>query len=304
MSSAFPNPQQASPFSAGAAAMLVPERGTHIPAAYVRNPHADADNTTVTQFGLPLLGADGEPFVVSQVVPERRWAITESGELLAQVDFDAKKKQGVYEFYEALRQNGSPDAKYTGNVDREPIPDVAYYVRWRVDPMDEEKVIEIGYDPNATDGAVVEKFHDNKGDEIMASRLEVLTKAFASKAGRDAMTAPEREEVELYLGIEANSGGDGVAVKLELLTDLHKKGDLNGAAYLKAVSALTGSGGLELADEDEHETPPEPEAVTVEVVSAAKQPTTALCGREGLKGSVGKKAHERRCAKCKEIAGG
>ena len=300
MSSAFPNQASIDPFRAGAAAVLVPERGVHIPAAYIRNPHADANNTTVTQHGMPLLGANKEPFTVSQVLPERRWAILDSGELMAQVDFDALKKQGVYEFYETLRLNGSPDAKYTGNVDREVIPDVAYYVRWTVDPMDEEKVIEIGYDPNATDGAVVEKFHDNKGDEIMASRLDVLTKAYASKAGRDQMTASERKEVELYLGLEANSGGDGVAAKLEMLTDLHGKGDLNDAAYLKAVSALTGSG-VDPADEDA--VPLKPEEVKVEVapVSDAKQPTTALCGKNDCKGEVGKKAHERRCGVCKEI---
>jgi len=306
MSTAFPTKNQTDPFRAGAAAMLIPERGVHIPAAYVRNPHADADNTKVTQNGIPLLGADKKPFVVSQVLPERRWAILEGGELMPQVGFDALKKQGVYEFYETLRQNGSPEAKYTGNVDREPIPDVAYYVRWTVDPMDEEKVLEIGYDPNATDGAVVKTFHDNKGEEIMASRLDILTQAYASKAGRDQMTAAERKEVELYLGIEASAGTDGVAAKLEMLTDLHGKGDLDDKAYLSAVSALTGSGGVEPAD-----IPPKPEEVKVSgdeatcapvAVSVAKQPTTALCGKADCKGEVGKKAHERRCKKCQEIA--
>ena len=299
MSTAFPTPRPVDPFGAGASAMLIPERGVHIRAAYVRNPHANADNTTVTQNGMPLLGADKKPFMVSQVLPERRWAIAEDGELLAQVDFDALKKQGVYEFYEALRQNGSPDAKYTGNVDREPIPDVAYYVRWTVDPMDDEKVIEIGFDPNATDGAVVEKFHDNKGEEIMASRMEVLAQAYATKAGREQMTKQEIRETEIYLGLEANAGTDGVAAKLEMLTDLKKSGALSDADYMKAVGALSG---VEPADEDET-TPLKPEEVRVEVapVSDAKQPTTALCGKADCKGEVGRKAHERKCGVCKEI---
>lgn len=299
MTSAFPAQQQADYFRPGAMAMLVPERGTHIPAAYVRNPHANPDSTKVTQFGISLLGADKESFVVSQVAPERRWAILESGDLMAQVDFDSLKKSGVFEFYEALKQNGHPDAKYTGNVDREPIPDVAYYVRWGIDPMDNEKLAEIGFNPHATDGAVVDSFHDAAGEKIMQSRLDVLTKAYASKAGRDQMTASERKEAELYMGIEADSGGDGIAAKLEMLTGLRKDGSLDDAAYFKAVSALTGAG-VDPADEDD-EMPLKPEEVKVEV-SPAKQPTVALCGKPDCKGQVGKKAHERSCKKCKEIA--
>jgi hypothetical protein len=113
------------------------------------------------------------------------------------------------------------------------------------------------------------------------------------------MTKKEIKEVELYLGIEASSGTDGVAAKLELLTDLHKSGSINDKAYLEAVSALSGVDPVE----DEPDIPLKPEEVKVEIVpvSAAKQPTMALCGKADCKGEVGKKAHESRCKKCKAI---
>ncbi len=302
MTSALPSPQQQSAFAPALAAILVPERGTHIPALYVRNPHPEPDKTVVTQNGVALLDASEEKrsFMVSQVAPERRWAILEDGELMSQQQFDVLKKQGVHDYYDILRANGHPEAKYVGNVDREPIPDVAYFVRWCIDPMNEENLLEIGFDAHETDGAVPEHFHDNKGDQIMASRMEVLTQAFATKAGREQMSKSERREVELYLGVEASAGTDGISAKLEMLTALHKDGDLSDAAYLKRVSALTG---VEPADEDDS-TPLKPEKVKVEVapVSDAKQPTTALCGKADCKGEVGKKAHERKCVKCKEIA--
>jgi hypothetical protein len=290
MSSAFPQASSTDIFARGASAIPVEERGTHIPASYVRNPHHDPEHTVVKRGDVPILGVDGEPFMVSQVVPERRWAITEDGNVLDGEHFRAAKQAGVLEFYEMLRANGHPDAKHEGKIDNEPIPDVAYYVSWGIDPFDDGKVLEIGFDPNATDGAVVKRFHDRKGDEIMSSRIEVLCQAYASTSSRTQMTDSERAEVEQHLGIVAATGTDGVAAKLEVLTDLFEAGSLSDDDYLKAVALLTG--GDPVAVEVAPEKP----------VSAAKQPTTALCGKADCKGEVGKKAHERRCDKCIALA--
>jgi hypothetical protein len=286
MSSAFPEASSTDIFGRGAAAIPVPERGVHIPAAYVRNPHHDPEHTVVKRGGVSILGADGEPFMVSQVAPERRWAIMEDGNVLDGEQFSAAKQAGVLEFYEMLKTQGHPDAKFEGKITNEAVPDVGYYVSWGVDPRDDEKLLEIGYDPNATDGAVVKNFHDQKGDEIMSSRIEVLSQAYANTVSRAQMTDSERAEVEQHLGVTVAVGTDGVAAKLEVLTDLHKSGSLSNDDYLDAVSKLTGAA-----------------PVAVEVApSAAKQPTMALCGKADCKGEVGKKAHERRCEKCIALA--
>ncbi len=284
MSSAFPQDQSHNAFGPGASAVPVPERGTHIPALYVRNPHLDPD-LVVRRDNLPLLGAgeERESFTISQVAPERRWAVLPNGNVMEQAQFDADYKQKVLEFYAMLRENGNQGARFEGNIASVPIPDAAEYVKMRVDPDDETKLIEIGYDPNATDGAVSKHFHDTKGDQIMASRLEILVKAHSTTAGRAQMTESERAEVQLHLGLSAASDHDEIATKLEVLTDLHKDGMLSSDDYLKAVTELSGAG----------------EEI---VVSDAKQPMMARCGKDDCKGQVGLVAHEKRCGKCIAIA--
>ena len=280
MSSAFPQDQSHNVFGPGAMAVPVPERGTHIPALYVRNPHLDPD-LVVRRGDLPLLG-EGEkpkPFTISQVAPERRWAVLSNGNVMDQAQFDAGYKQVVLEFYAMLRERGNTGARFEGNIALVPIPDVAEYVSWRVDPDDETKLLAIGYDPHATDGAVSDRFHDAKGEQIMASRLQILEQAYSTAAGRKQMTDTERTEVELHLGLSAQAGSDGVAAKLEVLTDLHKAGKLSSEDYLASVTALSG-------------------AEPAREVSAAKQPTLARCGKDDCKGEVGRKAHESRCGKC------
>jgi len=280
MSSAFPQGQAHNVFGPGAMAVPVPERGTHIPALYVRNPHLDPE-LVVRRGDLPILGAgaDPQPFTISQVAPERRWAVLSNGNVMDQAQFDADYKQVVLEFFAMLRERGNAGARFEGKLDNVPIPDVAEYVSKRVDPDDETKLLAIGYDPHATDGAVSEHFHDAKGEQIIASRLQILERAFSTAAGRKQMTASERAEVELHLGLSAQAGDDGVAAKLEVLTELHKDGKLSSEDYLASVTALSGA---------------EPERE----VSAAKQPTLARCGKDDCKGEVGRKAHESRCKKC------
>jgi hypothetical protein len=281
MSSAFPQSEPHNAFSAGAAAVPVPERGTHIPAFYVRNPHHDPD-LVVKQAGIPLLGTDKEEFTIAQIAPERRWAVLADGNLMAQDQFHSLKQQTIYEFYEMMRATGHPDAKYEGKITNEPIPDVSDFVSWRIDPNDNTKLLQIGYDENATDGARSEYFHDSKGEQIIGARLDILCQAYATPAGRAQMTEGERAEVEQHMGVTAAITDDGLAAKLEVMTDLHKSGALSSDAYLEAVQELTGK---------------EPEIV----VSDAKQPMTARCGKDDCKGKVGLKAHERACKKCKEL---
>jgi len=323
MSSAFPTPEQPDAFSPAAVAIPIEDRGVHIPAFYVRNPHRNP-KLVVTQDGLPLLGMDKKPFTIAQVAPERRWAVLEDGNVMNQTDFDAAKKKGVFEYYEMLRARGNPDAKYSGKIDCEPIPAAAEYVAWRVDPEDATKLLQIGFDPNATDGARAKQFHTREGEAIEATRLDVLCQAFATEAGRKQMTDAEIAEVEAHVGVRASAGGDGVAAKLEMLTDLKNAGSLSDEAYIDAVSKLTGAGGTVTPIRPEPDPKPEessepeevdplPEAASSaaapaendEVVPLAGRadPNTASCGKAGLKGDTGVAAHERRCTKCRELHG-
>jgi len=294
MSSAFPQTQQTvDPFSPGAAAILVKERGTIIPSWYVRNPHRDP-NLVVKRGGLPLLGMDKEPFTISQVAPERRWAVDEDGELMNQTDFDAAKKKTIFEFYETLQANGHPDARYVGNVDREPIPDVAYFVSWRIDPEDPTKLLEIGFDPNKKPGDVPKRYHTSDGDVIDASRMDVLCKSYHDPALRSKLTPEEIAEVEQSLGVKASDGGSAIAAKLEQLTELRASGALSDEDYIANVAKLTGTGA-----------PTEPPAKTNGAAAPAEDEPAVLaaCGKAGLKVPNGLAAHERRCTKCRATRG-
>lgn len=281
MSSAFPQEQSHNAFGAGVAAVPVPERGTHIPAFYVRNPHHDPD-LVVKQAGLPLLGVDREPFTIAQVAPERRWAVLTDGNLMDQQQFTVIKQQTIYEFYEMMRANGHPDAKYEGKINNEPIPDVSDFVSWRIDPNDNTKLLMMGYDEDATNGARSEHFHDTKGDQIIGARLEILCQAYATPAGRNQMTPTERAEVEQHMGVSVAVSDGGIAAKLEVITDLHRTGMLSSDDFLKAVQDLTGK-------------------IDGPGVPETKSPHTARCGKADCRGKVGLGAHERNCKKCKAI---
>jgi hypothetical protein len=309
MTSAFPQPTQFDAFAPHVAAIPVPERGTHIPGEYVRNPHHDL-NITVTSNGLPLLGMDKAPFVVGQVAPERRWAILADGELMDQETFKNKKQQNILEYYAMLQGLGSKDAKYMNKIENEPIPAVAYYVSWCVDPQDPEKVLQIGFNPHATDGSVSPHFHDSEGKQIEDSRIDVLCKAYASRDGRKQMLAHEIQEVEAHLGIEAAAGDVGVAGKLDILTEMHEAGEITDEVYIAKVGQLAGAGPKE-ADDSQHASQPDGPLDDPDADTGIEDPGdvavglhgVATCGKEGLKGTAGVEAHERRCKACREING-
>ncbi len=292
MSSAFPQTQASDPFGAASFPKPVPERGTHIPGSYMRAPHQDPGSVVVKKGGEPLLGMGGNTFTVAEIAPERRWAVGYDGEVMVQAAFKVAKQQGVLEFYQMLRDNGHPNARYEGKLSNEPIPSAAEFVSWRVDPLDETKLLQIGYDPNPGDRPKQEKFYDSSGEEIMASRMDILIKAYAEPKQRAAMFESERKEVEAHLGVEANASGSDIATRLEVLTGLKEDGLLSEKQFIDQVTALTGK-----------TVEAEEVAAPVAQISDAKQPTAALCGKE-CKGKVGVTAHERNCKKCAEITSG
>lgn len=288
MAAASPFPNVASTLQPLAQAIYIAERFTHIPAFYVRTPHLDAMNTQVTQNGNPLLGLDKKPFVVAQVAEERRWAIQADGEVLPQVEFAAMLEKVRMEYYAVLRTQGHPNAGYPEHNDpaRDYIPAVARYVSWRVDPEDNTKLIQIGYDKHATAGAKPEAFVDNQGERLAESRMETLTRAYHDSNLRARLTAREKEEVEAHLDLKGG-GTDEIASKLQILTELRNSGDLDDEAYIAKVAALTG------APAPKRLAPSKPP----KKVKAERPEVPAMCGKV-CKGDFGRRAHERQCEKC------
>ena len=298
MTSAFPSTSQADPFSTASFPRDVPERGTFIPGAYMRNPHRNPGEVVVKQNGVPILGTDGKEFTVAQVAPERRWAIGYDGEIMHQYDFNNNKKEHIHEYFDMIRANGRPDAKYLGNPDREPMPDVKDYCSWCVDPRDSKKVLQIGYDPDENLGKKPEKFWDSSGEEIEKSRIELLCEAYASPKHRKSLREEEIIEVREHLKNQGVPDAGDIADKLEMLTNLLNDKSLTMEDYGRAVSALTGK--VSEAEPVKAKVAPAP----IPEVPEKDKPTEALCGKPNCKGIRGKLAHERQCKKCKVIAEG
>jgi hypothetical protein len=274
MSSAFP--QAASPFGAIANPVPVPDRNTHIPAFYVRNPHTDP-STIVKQDGVPLMGVDKKPYTIAQVAEERRWAVGLDGEVMDQTDFHVRLGENRLEFYAMQRQMGNPNAQFDGDIQREHVPAVQDYVCWEVDPQDPGKLRMIGYDPHGTDGAKPEAFVDSQGERIEEARLDILHQAYVNPKLRKSLQPSEIAEVEAYLGVEPGTGSDGIASKLELLTEMRTNGEITDEAYIAKVAALTGAPAPETA-------PKEIEQAPAEFVSACKRT---------WKNELARKTHER-----------
>jgi len=291
MVSAFPEEQRIDTFGPAMMGQIVEERGQVIPAWYVRNPHRDPD-VVVKVRGVPLPDAQGRPFTIGQVAPECRWPVGLDGEVMDQVGFDELKRKSVLELYEILRAQGHDGAQYKGKIQLEPVPDVHEFVSWGIDPEDSTRWRRIGYDPSATDGALPEVFHDKEGEEIAKKRLDVLCEAYANPKAREAMKPHEIAEVEKHLEVSSSAGTDGIAARLEVLTELFNAGEIGMDFYAQRVAALTGKGIS--GDPDEIEVATEPQET---------DPFETLCGKTGMKGNSGKLAHERRCKQCLKIAG-
>jgi len=301
----FPQVGQPDPFSTAAQAILVKERGQIIPGSYVANPHRNPD-LVVTRDGLPVLGANKEPFTISQVAPERRWAVLDTGELMSEEPYKAKAKDNHLELFALLRAT-DPDIVFKGNLDLLPIRDAANYVAWRVDPENPAKLLEIGFDPNAV-GGKAEKLYDHEGEGIGGTRMDTLCQSYADKKGRAKMTAEEVAEVENHLGVSSSGGGNEIAIKLEALTELHAEGLLSATDYAKKVSQLAGAGSAAAVepepDGDDAPTETEPPSATAgDPAPPEREEGATLCGKPGLNPKKGIPAHERRCKECRALNG-
>jgi hypothetical protein len=283
MSSTSPLPQARSFLGNTAQPIPVPDRGTHIPASYAANMHSDPEGTIVRDGALPLLSVDGRTFTVSQVAEERRWAINEDGTVIDQMTFQPKLEDVRLEFYSMLRSQGR-DAKFEGDIGLEPVPAVARYVALRVDPLDDTKLIEIGFDPNKTAGAVPTQLADSAGENAVP-RIEALIDAYHSPRLRKSLRPAEVLEVEDHLGLSSDAGPEVIASELESVTADFTAGKLTDMEYAEKVRGLTGA--------------PKTEPVPPLVVKA-KPPVDMIPARCGAscKGKRGKRMHEMNCKKC------
>ena len=299
MTAASPFPNTADPLGPVVGPIYIPERGTHIPAHYVRSPHREPESVIVKRGGVPLLGTDKEPFTVAQVAPERRWAILEDGELYDQTTFTEMFLQTVLEFYDVLRNNGSPQAAFQGDLRSHPQPAVHEYVAFTIDPEDPRHLMHIGYDRHAK-GDSADHFFDTEGEQIAGKRIDHLCAAYNDRKLRGTLTKAEISEVQAHLGVESGSS-DEIATKLELLTELKDAGDLTDAQYIAKVAALTGASPTVEMSEPEPAHAPEPP-------QEAEYTATSLCGTKTTtaptkqRAEFGIRAHQRVCADCKALA--
>lgn len=262
-------------------ALEIPERpGVHIPTFYARHPHTNPGEIKVTQGGVPLVGLDGEPFTVDRIPPERRWAVTDTGELLDQQDFHQKCVAIHIEWY-TLQKQKNP----TSNV-RLPaefkdsfvnVPAVAEYVKVEIDPEDPGKYIPMGYNRHATAGSKPQHLYDTKG-EVGRSRMAVLIDTYHTHP--EWLTDKEREDVQAHLG--AAGGTSGVMEKLALLNDMLAKGQIDAVIHSRKVAELTGAAGS---------------VAGTDCVEDA-QVYTATCGRT-FGTPNGMKIHAAKCKDCK-----
>ena len=123
---------------------------------------------------------------------------------------------------------------------REPVPSVAHYVAWKLDPRDSRKIMQIGYDPDATKGTRPKRLWSSEEERFLEGdeRLEALVQAYRQEknGGRRLLLAHERREVEEHL-----AGGPGTNVgvlsatqaKIEMLTRM-KQTRATGAALILA----------------------------------------------------------------------
>lgn len=219
-------------------------RAEYVPPWYV--PHKNL-GTLVTQDGQPV----GSGFTVGEMLPERRWAVQENGELLGQLQFGelyAKKLEQwfLYASPEALEGKGrrAPSSFVTN---REHVPSVRDYVSMKIDPRDPRKIIEMGYDPDATKGTRPKRLWDSTKERFIegAERMAVLSEQYnREQAGEPRKLTPfEREEVEAYKAGNSSFGAvplNATQAKIEALTDLLRDGVITKEQYGDRVAAIFG----------------------------------------------------------------
>lgn len=278
MTAEWPVPERDAldPFRGGQA-QYIKDRDVFVPPFYVEHENAGRD-ITVKQDGVPLLPLR----TVYEVAPERRWAIAPDGELLYEALY-LKLLEQNWEFCYTLRKQPVPaDHKFS----REPQPCVREYTNWTVDTYDESRLQPIGYDRDATKGAVPQQLFD--GNEESKDRLAALCEAYADPRAREKMRPDEIAEVESHLGVSGPSL-TGIAAKLEMLDELLADGSLTPEVHSQQVAALTGTV-IAL--------PPAPTMAEPKPVRKAAK-STMPCGEEVW--NMHSKRHKSSCERCQEL---
>jgi hypothetical protein len=161
---------------------------------------------------------NGEPlgFTVGDVLPSRRWAITKTGELLGQRDFER-----LWEQYVGMHVAGDKVVSIAASnkyfdVSKAPVPNASRYVNAAFDYQGKE--IPIGFDPDKPATATEVKVYDARGDVVTAApppsanlfaKIEVLNNLKAS----GMLTAEQlAEQVALLTG--SPTGSTIVAVEV------------------------------------------------------------------------------------------
>lgn len=179
-----------------------PERDTYAPREY--DPRIHAANPLVTQNGVPIPvpGPDGASgFKVHEVAPERRWAVQESGEVLAQPDFEREIRRWQAGYYSLPRPHkpGFQPSPMTGSLNDEPLPRVERFVAVRVDPGDPSRVVPIQRQP--TERPRLTRQWDQRSEQFVPVDTEdEKTRQIAARHGyempesKPAEEAPTEEE--------------------------------------------------------------------------------------------------------------
>jgi len=126
----------------------IPERGTYVPSWCPWDTQKWPTYVEVSQEKVTL------GYKVSDVLPERRWAIQQNGDMLDQRAFEDQYKKYLSGF--ALPA--------TVDINAEAIPRVERYVGVKIDPIAPERLVEMHYDPFKRSPVVPEAKYNQEGE--------------------------------------------------------------------------------------------------------------------------------------------
>jgi hypothetical protein len=286
MTTAVPFPPQPGPAHRAGSVTLIPERNEFIPPSYV--PHKDPGSIVVKLNGQPLEGG----FTVAEMLPERRWAVGPDGELMPQLEFAEKYQRKLYDWFQYASVEGRAGRGKVPSsfaVHREPIPNVAHYVAFRVDLRDSRQILPMGFDPDATKGTQPKRLWNSAEERFVegAERLSILVEAYRleQSGGRRTLKSYEREEVEAHLSGTKSipQVANQTQAKIQVLTELRSAGTINDEQYAASVAKLFGvQGPAQLTENQQY--------------PARSGYTRMVCGVEVL--NLHRKRHLESCEVC------
>lgn len=229
MSAPFPGQDtQGDVFRPQSRAILIPERGVHVPSWYV--PHANPTEIVLCE------RVDGERVTivprtcVSDVAPERRWAIREDGTILPQHEFEKWYTRWVEEY---VREFGDqPGGEIQWNPQHDPMPNVRHFVSFAVDSSNPRRLKPIHYQ-NRTQGAKPKELYDLDGENAKP-REEVLIRQYQNDKSR--LRPDEIREAESALGISSKRPPQ--LDEMDKLNERLARGDLSREEYAEHCAAL------------------------------------------------------------------